>query len=307
MNLKHQKNLNLGGNIYLIGNMKKIKIDKNEKEYILSMYNILKEDDSFSKSIPNEEVKVDCQSIDVDGTNWCDKISVHHEVNIATNKKDPGCSAFATNCLRKFDKKLYAGDAWDALENLRNSGNKVKFNVYDKLDWSKIRDLVKKNKITKSTCNTYFTSLKSDPKNMVLKDMITSIMPKSINFDIKSLKLGDFIGVYYPSSNSQGKAFCDKIIEKKLNEKSEYNSGAFTFNTHVEFVGAIKDGQPIMYHQTYDKWKATPAKLMKEANHLGMIAWVVENDTIVQETKKIKIVPTEKDKRSWQEWYDSLW
>jgi len=235
-----------------------------------------------------------CVSIGVGGEDWCSKINPNGSVVISAGNPDVGCSRFTRECLDDYRVNLRLGNAWDAFNNLYDwfgmSPGKIKYNLYDSLDWENIHKLVKQNKITKNLCKTTFTKVGQDSVNPIIRNMIinSNIIPNSSGVNVSSLELGDFVGVYYPGSKSMGHALCEKLIQNNLDDSSNFSQNKFTFNTHIGFVGAIKNGEPIIYHQTYDKWMATPAKLMLSKNSSdGMIAWVRQNPTVSSKTKKI--------------------
>jgi len=252
-----------------------------------------KSTDDYQTDTKNKAPK--CVSIGVGGQDWCPQISTGVGVTIAAGKEDVGCSRFARECLDDYRAGLRFGDAWDAINNLGDwlgfSQGKLKYNMYNDLDWDKIYDLIKKNNITKSMCEKYFTKSATDGNNPTINNMIknSGIIPSSSSISSSSLELGDFVGIYYPYSKSMGHAFCQKLKQKGIDNNSNVsNKSPFTFNTHIGFVGAMKNGEPIIFHQTYDKYRASPAKIMLNKNSSdGMIAWVRQNPTVSSKTKKL--------------------
>jgi len=89
------------------------------------------------------------------------------------------------------------------------------------------------------------------------------------------LKLGDIVGMYWKNSGNKGKAFCTRVVARGLGpDGSVKDTDPFTFNTHVGYVGAIKNGVPIIYHSVHGKRLATPANQLLSSTGNGMITWV---------------------------------
>ena len=65
----------------------------------------------------------------------------------------------------------------------------------------------------------------------------------------------------------------------------------FTFNSHVGFVGAIKDGVPIVIHNVVGSHIATPATQMLNKNDEDMIVWVVSDNEVKSAVKNNKVRP----------------
>jgi hypothetical protein len=64
------------------------------------------------------------------------------------------------------------------------------------------------------------------------------------------------------------------------NGNFKFSGKPFTFNTHVGFVGAIKDGNPLIFHNVEGKYLSTPADKMTSNNRKGMISWVISDPDI---------------------------
>lgn len=105
---------------------------------------------------------------------------------------------------------------------------------------------------------------------------VKKLVPKSASV---SLKLGDVVGLVYPTSKHYEEAFYEagKIYFKKGSDgkmKPGKNISAGTgwgMNTHLGIVGAIKDGTPIIFHNIGGQVWADPANNM----HGGCkVAWV---------------------------------
>ena len=112
--------------------------------------------------------------------------------------------------------------------------------------------------------------------NSDIATFVKKLVPKSASV---SLKLGDVVGLVYPTSKHYEEAFYEagKIYFKKGSDgktKPGKNISAGTgwgMNTHLGIVGAIKDGTPIIFHNIGGQVWADPANNM----HGGCkVAWV---------------------------------
>jgi hypothetical protein len=81
--------------------------------------------------------------------------------------------------------------------------------------------------------------------------------------------------MYWRASKSKGKAFCNRANDRGLGADGTFKDNSpFTFNTHLGYVGAIKNGTPIIYHSVHGKRLATPANELLSSSGNGMITWV---------------------------------
>jgi hypothetical protein len=84
-------------------------------------------------------------------------------------------------------------------------------------------------------------------------------------------------------------AFCKRILKKGLDSKGNVKTKEpFTFNSHVGFVGAIKDGMPIIIHNVHGTHMATPANKMLSKDSEDMILWVVTDNDVLSVIKNTK-------------------
>ena len=104
------------------------------------------------------------------------------------------------------------GDAWKMPKNIVDNGGTEIYNIYDS-SFSKVKDV---------------ESLKKKTKEAISKNP----------FDVKTLQVGDIVGIYMPSSN---------MHETAMKEGS-------TFNTHIGVVtGFNSKGIPIIEHNIHRK------------------------------------------------------
>jgi hypothetical protein len=205
---------------------------------------------------------------------FCDKVSSQVEVNIG-NGGSEGCSEFVGNFL----KIGPIGDAWKAFNNVKKYG--VKYNMFTdgQINWDNIRNSIKSNGINSQTCGCFIEEGldkdKSCSNGQKISKTISSFYPSSSNLSISNLKLGDIVGMYWKNSSNKGKAFCSRAVTRGLGpDGSVKDNDPFTFNTHLGYVGAIKNGAPIIFHSVHGKRLATPANELLSSSGNGMITWV---------------------------------
>lgn len=105
------------------------------------------------------------------------------------------------------------GHAWRMLSNIVANGGTEVYNIYNQDSFSKVRDV---NDLKKKTVQ----AIKENP------------------LDLKTLQVGDVVGIYMPSSDKHEEAL----------------TTGTTFNTHVGVVTSIdKDGMPIIEHNIHRK------------------------------------------------------
>lgn len=188
-----------------------------------------------------------------------------------------GCAAWAGAQLRSKGANIY-GDAWFWLSNL---GGNAKYNAYDSsVDWNTIWQKLKSGNVPVSACGEC-TSLGSDKKNKcsTIANAISQAMPSSSSVSLSDLKVGDAVGMYHKGSDNKSVAFCAKALRKGTSKDAQgyllpSNKDKFTFNSHVGYVGAIKNGVPIIFHNVHGTVHATPATQLLSKGGSDMITWV---------------------------------
>lgn len=212
----------------------------------------------------------------------CARISPTKEVAISSGK-ETRCSAYMVKCLSQYDKELFAGNAWDAFNNVKKGGT-VKYNAYTsgEVNWKNVWSELAKNKISRDTCEKHASTDDADGKvKSKVPEIVNNNVPKSVNLSLSTLKLGDIVGLYHRDSDNKGMAFCQRVLKRGLDDNGNvYDKDPFTFNSHVGFVGAIKDGVPIIIHNVHGTHLATPATKMLNKNSEDMIMWVVSDSDI---------------------------
>ena len=223
----------------------------------------------------------------------CDKISSTKASEISYDEGETRCSAYMVKCLREYDDKFASNNAWNVFDNVKGQGQ-VKYNAYadGSVNWNNIYSQLKKSKISKKNCEDYEKTEDSDKKvPSDLPKIVTNSIPQSAKINISSLELGDVVGLYHKNSTNKGKAFCQTAIEKNLDDNGNMEKNPFTFNSHVGFVGAIKDGVPIVIHNVHGHHIATPATQMLNKNDEDMIVWVVSDNEVKSAVKNNKVRP----------------
>lgn len=230
----------------------------------------------------------DCVGLD---RNQCRMISSSKAVAIPGEGGEE-CAAYVTKCLSQYDKEFRAGDAWKARSIRTNALNKgtERFNMFspDKMDWKKIFNELRAQKINKKYCEQYKTA-RSDPyfgKGKIQKIGMENI-PQKVDVNVSSLKPGDVVGLWHNATKTIGKAMCDRLVDDlKLDDAGNFQEKPFTYNTHVGFVTAIKDGVPIIVHNVSGKIEALPATKALTKDSPDMITWVVSDPDVEREVAK---------------------
>lgn len=249
--------------------------------------------------IPNDKIMNDVNCISI-STDTCSKIKSNKDTLIGRGSEKEGCSKWAVKCLSQYDANLARGDAWTLLRLINSSGGKEKYNMFtSSIDWNKVRELIKKLKINSKTCDIHNKEgvLGIDKSEGSVAKLINQVYPSSSDVNLSALELGDFVGMYWKHSDNKGKAFCNRAKGRGLDVNGNFKSNEpFTFNTHVGFVGAIKDGVPLIFHNVHGSWYSTPANELLNKDDKGMITWVASdpevNQALVKKTKQ-------KEQESW--------
>jgi peptidoglycan hydrolase-like protein with peptidoglycan-binding domain len=212
----------------------------------------------------------------------CAKISSTGTVDMG-NAGTEECAQFVSNNLRKVYPSYFTGNAWEAYANVSGQGT-GKYNIFKTgVDWNSIWEELKNNKITKSDCLAFYKNPDSDVvtikrKSKKILDIAKNAVPESSSVDISSLKPGDVVGLWHKNTSNKGNAFCTRLIDAlKLDDNGNFQKLPFSFNTHVGFVTAIKDGVPIIAHNVDGTYYTVPANKMLTKSSPDMIVWVASH------------------------------
>ena len=229
----------------------------------------------------------------------CSKISSTQEVKLGSGK-EAQCAAYVTKCLSQYDKNFQAGNAWKSASWLAGGGGTERFNLFKtNIDWDKIWQGLKDDKITKSDCMQFHGKQNSDlltilPKSKAILKLSKNNEPSSSGVNWKSLKPGDVVGLIHTSTTNKGRAFCERLVDDlKLDDKGNFKQLPFTFNTHVGFVTAIKDGIPIIAHNignslhTSGDYSAVPVTQMLSKGSADRVVWAYSDPEISRSVEKI--------------------
>ena len=155
-----------------------------------------------------------------------------------------------------------------------------------------------------SEMNASFNNWDDSYFNSRVKEIIGPMVPSSAPWS--DLKLGDVVGLWYGPSNMKSRAFFEGATGRKdwgkgrkvmptyfaraadgkiwdpsmLDKNIKFKAGktlkggrTFGMNSHIGFVGAIKDGEPIVFHNIYGTVWATPLSAMKKGGKGSMMVW----------------------------------
>jgi peptidoglycan hydrolase-like protein with peptidoglycan-binding domain len=222
----------------------------------------------------------------------CDKISSTKASEISTGT-DIRCSAYMVKCLSQYNSELDGANAWNVFNTVKGKGQ-VKYNAYTDggVNWNNIYSQIKQSKIGKSICDKYANADHAD--KLVKSDLpkiVTNSIPQSTKINTNSLELGDIVGLYHKNSKNKGMAFCQRALTRNLDDNGNMEKDPFTFNSHVGFVGAIKDGVPIVIHNVDGHHIATPSTQMLNKDADDMIVWVVSDNEVKSAVKNNKVQP----------------
>ena len=208
--------------------------------------------------------------------------------DIGSDEKLSGCAAYAQKCLSEYGSK-YLGNAWNAF-NIRKNSGQVEYNLYSNLQWDRLEKEIQKLGYNDKKCEKFKTEEITNNKNVdqmidggKLAGKIQSMMPSQSDIKMNQLQLGDIVGIYLDSSSNKGRAFCDSA---DLTPDGKIKNKNATINTHIGFVGSVKNGMPIIFHGIHGHFKATPANLLLNKRGQGMIAWVITDPTIEKNVGK---------------------
>lgn len=220
--------------------------------------------------------------------NMCSKIDSNKIIELGSGEESQ-CAAYVKKCLSQYDKELYVGNAWQANSMLTGQGyGPEKYNMFrsNEINWDNIWTNLKKNKVTLDTCNDFIGKAHSDrftingQKRNLLK-LINDSIPEKSGVNISQLRPGDIVGLWHTNTENKGRAFCERMKEDlKLDMKGNFKQLPFTFNTHVGFVTAIKNGVPIVAHNVNGTYYAAPATQLLGKNSGDMIVWVLGDPNI---------------------------
>lgn len=217
----------------------------------------------------------------------CAKIDSSSEVVISKGD-ETRCAAYMIKCLSQYNEELVQrkSNAWYAFENMKAKGSE-KYNMYTsgEINWDKIYSDLRNKKINNNKCACHAADHADHKCGSGLPEIITNAMPNKSSFNYRKLELGDIVGMYYHPSTNKGQAFCQRVKGQGLKDDGSVKvPGKFTFNTHVGFVVAIKDGMPIILHNIGNDegvglHYATPANMLLNKNK-AMITWAVSDNEV---------------------------
>tara|TARA_R110001592_G_scaffold96511_6_gene277147 strand:- start:17957 stop:19138 length:1182 start_codon:yes stop_codon:yes gene_type:complete len=214
-----------------------------------------------------------------------------------------GCAAYVSDVLGN----VYQGNAWHA----HRMGNNV-YSAFEKAGTTN------NNKIT-----NLFNDINRNPKPTEgisdAKNIAKSLVPDQQKFS--NLKLNDVVGLFYEPSSMHSTAFFEAMTGfNEMGGGTKAGDGPFMIkadgsgqwtgedlgkdikfkpgktlskgmvpglNTHLGFVGAINNGEPIIFHNIHQQVHATP---LSEMNKNGTaIVWARRGQVPVEKNKETQI------------------
>jgi hypothetical protein len=219
--------------------------------------------------------------------------------------KEEGCSQWVASKLMDHGVPRQ-GHAWFA--RIINE-KMLKFNAFKNFSPTILNDLAK-----------IFSQINSNPVEKAAESQVHNLVKKIIpnQAPLKSmLKVNDIVGLYYNGSHNFTKAFfesgCGRVdmgageqvtqpyfrrksdnekwTPEDLKKKIEFipgntlkDGGGFTFNTHLGYVGAIVDGEPIIFHNIDKTLHSTPFSKMGNIKILWIKSTVISGKSYEDES-----------------------
>ena len=215
----------------------------------------------------------------------CAKISSTGTVTMG-NAGTEECAQFVSNNLKTLDNSYFTGNAWQGYSIISARGT-GKYNIFKTdVDWNTIWQELKNAKITKKDCEKFAGQASSDiltfrDKSKKILDIAKDNVPQQSGVNISDLKPGDVVGLWHKGTSNSGRAFCERLInDLKLDDKGNFKQIPFSYNTHVGFVTAIKDGVPIIAHNVDGTYYTVPATKMLNKSSDDMIVWVASHSGV---------------------------
>lgn len=247
----------------------------------------------YGKEVPTEQKNQNESTICIGlDKKMCKKISPTNIVEVGTGE-EAQCAAFVTKCLSEYDKKFITGDAWKSASFLTGGGGTERFNAFKtNVDWNKVWTELKSSGITKKDCMSFYKKQNSDVLTFAkgarkILAISENNAPDSSSINWKSLKPGDIVGLWHKSTTNKGRAFCERMVDDlNLDDNGKFKELPFTFNTHVGFVTAIKNGVPIIVHNignmlhTSGTFSAVPVTKMLSKDSPDRIVWAVSDPEV---------------------------
>lgn len=226
--------------------------------------------------------------------------------------KEDGCAKFVSDNLQGLGIPRQ-GHAW--FSRIINEGN-LEFNTFKNINPSILQEM-----------SNIFSLINKNPKEGSAEGQVKSLIQRLIpNQSTLKSKLGvnDIVGLYYDGSHNFTKAFFEAATGftdmgtgekvtgtyfRRADNNSQWapgdlaknlsfipgntlkSGGGFTFNTHLGYVGAIVDGEPIIFHSIDKSVRSTPFSKMKSIK----ILWI-KSGTEDNTGKKIAYSTTTWDK-----------
>jgi murein L,D-transpeptidase YcbB/YkuD len=148
-----------------------------------------------------------------------------------------GCAGF----LNQISKPYVSGNAWQAYHYMKGDKIWSAFNKVNPESYEDVLDRIKRKGVEDN---------EDTKENQEIRKIV-----QSLNGFTGKLQLGDRVGIFFKDSKHYEKALVDGI--------KAAGGGKPTFNTHTGIVGAMVDGEPIIFHAVNGQEIADPASSLK--------------------------------------------
>lgn len=214
--------------------------------------------------------------------------------------KDRGCAQWVSDTLKTTGGSR--GNAWH-----QHRLSQVKYSAFKNIS----KDLA-------FEATELFANIRTK-RNSDVEKFVKKLIPDQSMWQ-RALKLGDIVGLYYEGSSNFKTAFKQGATGMSPNrEGGETKAGdgpffvqkggkwvpgntilsgkGFGMNTHLGFVGAISDGEPVIFHQAEGTVKAEPLSYIKNSSGKGSIKimWNKPSQVLSEEKGSMAQRPTKAD------------
>tara|TARA_R100000900_G_scaffold67223_3_gene53652 strand:+ start:1727 stop:3526 length:1800 start_codon:yes stop_codon:yes gene_type:complete len=214
--------------------------------------------------------------------------------------KDRGCAQWVSDTLKTTGGSR--GNAWH-----QHRLSQVKYSAFKNIS----KDLA-------IEATELFANIRAK-RNSDVEKFVKKLIPDQSMWQ-RALKLGDIVGLYYQGSSNFKAAFKQGATGMSPNQEGgETKAGdgpffvqkggkwvpgntilsgkGFGMNTHLGFVGAISNGEPVIFHQAEGTVKAEPLSYIKNSSGRGSIKimWNKSPQVLSEEKGSMAQRPTKAD------------
>lgn len=158
-----------------------------------------------------------------------------------------------------------SGNAWTMKNNIIHHKGSLIFDVFDTINAQNKTTIDSLRMTIASEANTVPLQMKVNKK---YAGEIRKLFSDSVNINLNNLKVGDVVGLFYPTSNYQVVAFM--------------NGTAGSFNTHAGLVTSVDTNGVTISHNIHHTIYHDNASKLTSVNKHGLIVWVARPNNITK-------------------------